>query len=121
MKITEIVKKTTNIPLYETIMDSDNIQKILFANFRHHLFVAFFAIVALLAFVPIFTYVYFANTLESKESIMNSNDKGLVLFDRSGKPYFTFYQGKVKDEVTLNEIPKYTQQAVIASEDRDYY
>jgi len=121
MKITEILQKTTNIPLYETVMDSDNIQKILFANFRHHLFVAFFALVALLAFVPIFTYVYFANTLESKESIMNSNDKGLVLFDRTGKPYFTFYQGKVKDEVALNEIPKYTQQAVIASEDRDYY
>lgn len=121
MKLTEVIENTTPIPLYETILENKNLQHRLFANFRHQLFMTFFAIVVLISFVPIFTYLYFANTLGSKESIMSSNDTGLVLYDRSAKPFFTFYQGKVKDEITLDQIPKYTQQAVIASEDRDFY
>lgn len=121
MKLNEVVEKTVNLPLYETVLDNKKLKKSLFGNIRHQLFLVFFAFTALMSFVPIFTYVYFAHTLETKESIMNSNDTGLVLYDRTGKPFFTFYQGRVKDDITLDQIPKHTQQAIITSEDRDFY
>jgi len=90
-------------------------------QFRHDLLVAFFAVVATVAFVPIFTYFYFASDLASKESLVAHNDSGVVLFDRKDRPFFSFYKGKLKKEVSLSEIPKITQQAVIAIEDKDFY
>ncbi len=85
------------------------------------MFVAFFGIVTFLCLVPIFTYVYFAADLSSKEKLVNHNDTGLVLLDYKDRPFFTFYQAKVKEEVTLSEVPKYATQAIIAMEDKDFY
>ncbi|MBI2601327.1 PBP1A family penicillin-binding protein [Candidatus Daviesbacteria bacterium] len=96
-------------------------RKVLFAQFRHQLFILFVSIILLFSFVPIITYAYFAQTLQSKKSIMNKNNTGVVLYDRTGKPFFTFYQGRVRDDISLDMIPKHTQQAIIAIEDKDFY
>jgi 1A family penicillin-binding protein len=85
------------------------------------LFIGVSAVVSFVLFVSLFTYVYFARDLQSKEGVMNRNDTGLVLVDRHDKPFFTFYQGHYKDVVPLSEIPKVTQQAVIIEEDKDFY
>src|SRR3989344_6225742 len=88
---------------------------------RHDLLIGLFAILATLALIPIITYVYFASTLTSKDKIMNNNNKGVILTDRKDVPFFTFYQAKVREEVPLSQIPKLTQQAFIAMEDKDFY
>src|SRR3989344_4697419 len=88
---------------------------------RHDLLIGFFAILATLALIPIITYVYFASDLTSKEKIMNRNNRGVILTDKDDIPFFTFYQAKVREEVSLSQIPKTTQQAFIAMEDKDFY
>ncbi len=85
------------------------------------LIIAGLSILAFLIFVPVFTYAYFANDLVSTDAIMNKNDTGIVLYDRSGRPFFTFYQGQPKNYIPFASIPKYTQQAIIAMEDKDFY
>lgn len=72
-------------------------------------------------FVPIFTYIYFAKDLVSKEKVMNRNDTGVTLLDRNSKPFFVFYSAKYKSFIPLSEIPKTTQQAVVTEEDKEFY
>ncbi len=90
-------------------------------KFRLELSLLLLSLVTIIAFIPVFTYLYFAKDLRSKESIMNRNDTGVVLLDRKDKPFFTFYEAHQKDFVPLKQIPKVTQEAVIAAEDREFY
>lgn len=73
------------------------------------------------ALAPIFIYAYFAPDLVSKEAIMNNNNKGILLYDRFGRPFFKFYEAKEKIPVSLSEVPLYFQEAIIATEDKDFY
>ena len=90
-------------------------------RYKKELFISFLTILAFAVFVPLFTYSYFAGDLTTKENIMNKNDTGVILLDRNEKPFYTFYQAKYKNFVPLSEIPQHVEQAVIASEDKDYY
>lgn len=91
------------------------------SNIYREIFLSFLAVLALIIFVPIFTYVYFAKDLTTKDSVMNKNDTGVILLDRNNKAFFTFYQAKYKSFIPLAKIPIQMQQAVIASEDKDFY
>jgi 1A family penicillin-binding protein len=95
-------------------------KKILGTNSKE-LFISFLAITALIIFIPIFTYLYFANDLKTKDNIMNKNDTGVIFLDRNDKPFFTFYQARYRNVVPLTQIPKYMPESVIASEDKDFY
>ncbi|MBI2599332.1 PBP1A family penicillin-binding protein [Candidatus Daviesbacteria bacterium] len=88
---------------------------------RHDLLLAFFAIIAVFAAVPIITYAYFVSDLTSENRIITSNDSGVTLLDRNNNPFFTFYSAKSRKEVQLSDIPLNTQQAVLAMEDKDFY
>lgn len=88
---------------------------------RQDLLVAFFAITIFLCIIPIFTYVVFASSLTSPDNIINHNDTGIVLLDVKGRPFFAFYQAKPKTEIPLSSVPIWTQHAIIASEDKDFY
>ena len=52
---------------------------------------------------------------------MQHNDTGIVLLDKYDKPFFSFGRAKVKTFVPLKIIPLYMQEAVIATEDQDFY
>ncbi|MBI4079335.1 MAG: PBP1A family penicillin-binding protein [Candidatus Levybacteria bacterium] len=75
----------------------------------------------LILVIPVFTYAYFINDLTTKDSIMNRNDTGVVLLDRNNKPFFTLFDAKHKQYVSLSDIPETLQFAVIASEDKEFY
>lgn len=92
-----------------------------FSGFRKDMLTLFFCLASTIAIIPVFTYLYFAGDLSDKDSIMNRNNTGVVLLDRENKPFFTFYQGKYKETVSLSEIPPIAQQAVIAVEDKGFY
>lgn len=89
--------------------------------FRINVAIIFLAIITIFAFIPVFTYLFFAKDLKSKESIMNRNNTGVVLLDRNDKPFFTFYEANYKEFVPLNLIPLAVQQSVIAVEDKEFY
>ncbi len=88
---------------------------------KRDIFTGLIAINVVSIFVLLFTYVYFARDLSSKEGIMNSNDTGLILLDRQGNPFFSFYEAKSKTVIPFDKVPKDFQNAVIASEDKDFY
>lgn len=70
---------------------------------------------------PILTYAYFVRDLSSKESIIVRKNAGVVLTDRNDNPFFTFYEARANKIASLSAIPDHTEQAVIASEDKDFY
>ncbi|MBI3341955.1 transglycosylase domain-containing protein, partial [Candidatus Curtissbacteria bacterium] len=71
--------------------------------------------------IPVVTYLYFLRDLGDKNSIMNRNNSGVQLQDDKGRVFFTFYNPKDLAIVPLSEISKNVQNAVIASEDKDFY
>ncbi len=93
----------------------------LLPQYKKHIVVSFVSILLILIIIPVGTYIYFAADLQTKEGIMNRKDSGIVLSDRENEPFFTFYQARYKTFVPLAEVPKYIQQAVIASEDKEFY
>lgn len=82
---------------------------------------ALLGLVLFLLLIPLITYTYFAKDLESPEKIMNKNDGGVILYDRSGSPFFTLFEAKHKTFAPLSEISPNLIHALIASEDRDFY
>lgn len=91
------------------------------SSYKQEFFLIFILLTAFLAAIPLVTYVYFAKDLTTKERIMNKNSTGLILTDRTGKPFFTFYQPKHKTTVPLREIPEVVRLAAVAAEDREFY
>lgn len=85
------------------------------------LLIVIFITLGILLFIPVFTYIVYAGDLRSKDTIMNRNNVGLILQDREEEPFFTFYQGRRESFVSLSKIPKHTQEAVIATEDKEFY
>src|SRR5436190_67921 len=79
------------------------------------IFIAFFV------FLPFLTYYYFAPDLSSKEKLMNKKDSGVVLLDRDGQPFFSFYEGKIKSYTPLSDISPLMQEAAISVEDKEFY
>lgn len=88
---------------------------------RHNLLTAFFAVTFFVCFITIFTYIHFASDLSPREALINYNDTGIKLYDSKDRPFFTFYEGKFRKEIPLSDIPKTTQEAIIAIEDKDFY
>ncbi len=93
----------------------------LFKNSNRELFLILIVILGFAIFIPIFTYIFFAQDLKDKNSIMNKNDTGVILFDSQNHPFFTLYQAKYIKFIPFSQIPKTMQFAVIASEDKDFY
>ncbi len=77
--------------------------------------------ILILILTPILTYLYFVRDMTSKESIMTRKNEGVVLQDRTGNPFFTLYEAKTQNRVTLDQITEETQQAVVSIEDKDFY
>ncbi len=97
-----------------------NTSKLMFVLKRSAI-VALIGVVSVFIIIPGLTYAAFSNDLLTKEGIMNKNSTGITLLDRNGKEFFRFYQAKKQTFTPLSQIPNHVQQAVIASEDREFY
>lgn len=69
----------------------------------------------------LFTTVFFANTLSSKERIMNRNKTGVTLVDQNNQEFYSFYNANSNTSIPLNKVAEPVKKAVIASEDKDFY
>lgn len=77
--------------------------------------------IGIMLFIPVFTYIYFAGDLSSKERILAKKNQGVVLLDRNDKPFFTLFDATTKNPISINDLPEYTPHAFIAVEDREFY
>lgn len=78
-------------------------------------------IAAFLIVVPLATYLYYYNDISNQERLMNRNNTGIVLTDDSGKPFYESGRAAHRNMVPLDSISKDMQNALIASEDKDFY
>lgn len=85
------------------------------------IFFVTWALFSLILITVIATTAYFANTLSSKDKIMNRNNTGVTLVDRNDEEFYSFYNARSNTFVSLNDISKPTQQALVAAEDKDFY
>jgi 1A family penicillin-binding protein len=102
------------------MIDNSFASKVLM-GIRLQLVLMVFSAITIIAFISVFTYLYFAKDLKNKDTIMNRNNTGIILIDRNNIPFFTFYEAKNTEFVQLKNIPIYTQEAVVAAEDKDFY
>ena len=71
--------------------------------------------------IPLLTFAYFALTMGDMEQLMNRNNTGVVLKDIHGETFYSIGTAEHRELVPLAKISPYMQQAVIASEDKNFY
>lgn len=78
-------------------------------------------IVTVLILIPLLTYLYFARDIADQERLMNRNNTGIVLTDISGETIYQTGRAKHREMVPLEQISKSTKEALLASEDKNFY
>jgi penicillin-binding protein 1C len=79
-------------------------------------------ILAFLIILPLATYLFFARDIADQDRLMNRNNTGIVLYANDGKT--TIYSsGRAvhRDLVKLDQVSPVMKNALIASEDKDFY
>ncbi len=71
--------------------------------------------------IPLVTYAYYARDIGNRERLMNRNNTGLVLKDRSGTVFYSSGVRSSTDNVPLSAISDDVEKAAVASEDKDFY
>lgn len=86
--------------------------------------VAYFGapILAFLVLTPLFTYLYFAKDISDQERLMNRNNTGVVLYANDGTTeIYSMGRAKHRELIQLDQISDYTEKALVASEDKNFY
>jgi 1A family penicillin-binding protein len=79
-------------------------------------------LVVVLLIIPFATYLYFARDISDKDHLMNRNNTGVVLYANDNKTVlYSTGRAERRDIVPLSSISKDMQNAVIASEDKEFY
>lgn len=78
-------------------------------------------ILTILILIPLLTFLYFARDISDKERLMNRNNTGVVMTDIHDTVIFQSGRAKHREMVTLDEINDTTEQALLSSEDKDFY
>jgi 1A family penicillin-binding protein len=75
----------------------------------------------LLIIVPLISYVMLLRDISDPERLMNRNNTGIVITDRSDEVIYRFGRSSDNRNLSLDEMPEYLVQALVASEDRNFY
>ena len=78
-------------------------------------------ILAFLILTPLITYIYYYNDIGDQDRLMNTNNTGIAITDRNGQVLYSTGRAEHQNLVPLDQISKYAQQAVVSSEDKDFY
>jgi len=92
------------------------------ASWKKRILVVGTPILAILILIPILTYFYFARDISDIDRLMNRNNTGIVLYANDGKKViYSSGTAAHHDLVPLDKISKDMQNALVASEDKDFY
>lgn len=78
-------------------------------------------LIAVTLVVPLAMYLYFSWTMGDMEQLMNRNNTGIVLKDIRGEAFYSTGTAEHRELVPLESIADTVEQAVVASEDRNFY
>lgn len=97
------------------------VQKFMRLSRRRKIVLVVWVGISILVLLALITTILFANSLGSKERIMNRNKTGVTLLDRKGRPFYQFYDARSDTHIALGKIAVHAQQAAISAEDKDFY
>lgn len=78
-------------------------------------------IAAFFILTPLITFLYFASVISDPEQLLNYNNTGVVLLDTEGETFYSFGTADRGERLSLDEISDWTEKAVIASEDKNFF
>ncbi len=79
-------------------------------------------ILAFMILTPLLTYLYFARDISDIDRLMNRNNTGVVLYANDGKSeIYSSGRAEHRDLLPLDKISKPMKDALIASEDKNFY
>lgn len=78
-------------------------------------------IFAFLIITPLLTYAYYFNDIADQERLMNRNNTGIVLMDKSGESIYSTGRAAHREIVPIDDISANVKNALIAAEDKDFY
>ncbi len=70
---------------------------------------------------PLVTYAIYARDISDQERLMNRNNTGIVLTDVNGEKFYSIGRAEHRTLIPLEGISVYTKEALIATEDKDFY
>ncbi|HEX8390592.1 MAG TPA: PBP1A family penicillin-binding protein [Candidatus Saccharimonadales bacterium] len=76
---------------------------------------------AFLILTPLITYALLARDISDPERLMNRNNTGVQLVDSNDQVFYNTGSNKALKRLQLAEISDYTEQALISSEDKNFY
>ncbi len=71
--------------------------------------------------IAVVTYMIYANDIKDPERLMNRNNTGIVMTDVNGKTIYSTGRAEHRNVVKLADIAPNVKNALIASEDKDFY
>lgn len=78
-------------------------------------------IAAFLILTPIITYLMLLRDISDPERLMNRNNTGVQFVDKNDEVFFSTGSNKALKRLPLSEISDFTEQAVVSSEDKEFY
>ncbi len=90
-------------------------------SFKKKLLVLGVPIIAFLIIVPLITYALLWRDISDPERLMNRNNTGVELMDIHGEVFYSSGTSKPLKRLTLEQMSPYIKDAVISSEDKDFY
>lgn len=90
-------------------------------SFRQKLLAIGLPILLVLIVIPIATYLVLARDIADPERLMNRNNTGVELLDITGKAFYSSGTSKPLKRLVLSEISSSVKDALISSEDKDFY
>ena len=78
-------------------------------------------IVAFLVLAPALTYLALWRDISDPERLMNRNNTGVELRDRNDEVFYSTSIDSSLKRLSLDEISDYVEQAVVSSEDKNFY
>ena len=79
-------------------------------------------ILAFLILTPLLTYLYFARDISNMDRLMNRNNTGIVLYANDSKTeIYSTGRAEHRDLLPLDKISPQMRNALIASEDKNFY
>ena len=78
-------------------------------------------IAAFLILTPLITYAVLYRDISDPERLMNRNNTGVEFVDKNDEVFFSTGTNKALKRLQLSEISDYAEQAIISSEDKNFY
>lgn len=92
------------------------------ASWKKRILAITIPVLAFLIILPLATYAYFARDIANQDRLMNRNNTGIVLYATDGKTQI-YSEGRAthRELYPLKNVSKSLKDALIASEDKDFY